>query len=117
MTAEEREVLQAYEKMQQAMIDKDIAMMRELVSEDKTFTHMSGKKQTREEFFEEIRKGILNYYRSDIHDPKITVEGNRAVLEASVTLKARVYGISGSWTLPVNTHFENINGSWIQING
>lgn len=116
MTDEEREVLQAYQTMQQAMIDKDIVMMRSLVSEDKTFTHMSGKKQTREEFFDEIRTGILNYYRSDIHNPEVTVEADKAILKATVTLRARVYGISGSWTLPVNTHFEKRNGSWIQVN-
>lgn len=114
MTKDEMDVLAAYEKMQQAMIDKDIETMRRLVSKDKTFTHMSGKKQTREQFFGEIMDGTLNYYRSDIKDPRITVNGDRARLKASVTLTAKVYGMSGSWTLNTDTEFEKVNGEWIQ---
>ena len=44
---EESAVLAAFEKMQQAMIDKDIDTLTSLVTEDKTFTHMSGKVQTK----------------------------------------------------------------------
>lgn len=116
MTKDEMDVLAAYQKMQQAMIDKDIETMRHLVSKDKTFTHMSGKKQTREQFFGEIMDGTLNYYRSDIQKPVITITGDRANLKASVTLTARVYGMSGSWTLHTDTNFERISGEWIQVN-
>ena len=48
MGAEEFAVLESFEAMQQAMIDKDVDTMRKLTTEDKTFTHMSGKTQTRE---------------------------------------------------------------------
>ena len=72
------DVLAAYQKMQQAMIDKDLETMRSLVHKNKTFTHMSGKKQTREQFFGEIMDGTLNYFRSDIHDPQVTVNNDRA---------------------------------------
>lgn len=116
MTNEEKEVLAAYEKMQQAMIDKNLEMMRSLVTEDKTFTHMSGRTQTREEFFAEIMNGTLNYYRSEIRDPVVTVENDRANLKASVTLTAMVYGMSGSWTLHTDTNFRKINHRWIQCN-
>lgn len=116
MTKDEMDVLAAYEKMQQAMIDKDIATMRALTAVDKTFTHMSGKKQTREQFFGVIMDGTLNYFRSDIHSPRITVDGDRANLKASVTLKAKVYGMSGSWTLSTDTNFRKISGEWIQVN-
>ena len=114
MTQEEIEVLEAYEAMQQAMIDKDVEAMRSLTTEDKTFTHMSGKVQTREEFFGEIADGTLNYFGYEIHDPKVTVEGDIATLTGSTTLNARVYGISGSWTLPTDAHFVKQDGKWIQ---
>ena len=44
------------------MIDKDIDTLNDLVTADKTFTHMSGKVQTKEQFFGEIEDGTLNYY-------------------------------------------------------
>ena len=52
MEQEKQAVMQVFETMQQAMIDKDLDTMRRITAEDKTFTHMSGKTQTREEFFE-----------------------------------------------------------------
>ena len=117
MTAEQRAVLAAFERFQQAMIDKDRETLTSLVTADKTFTHMSGKKQTREEFFREIMDGTLNYYRYQIHDPAVTVRGDAAILKARTTLTAKVYGISGSWTLPTEAHFIRQNGAWIQCDG
>ena len=114
MTEEGQAVLESYEAMQQAMVDKDVEAMRALTTEDKTFTHMSGKVQTREEFFGEIADGTLNYFGYEIHDPYVTIEGDHATLTGSTTLDARVYGASGSWTLPTNAHFVEVDGKWIQ---
>ena len=116
MTNEEKAVLAAFEKMQQAMIDKDVETMLSLVTEDKTFTHMSGLKQTKEEFFGEIADGTLNYYKYVIHDPAVTIDGDKALLTGRTTLTAKVYGMSGSWTLPTNARFIKIGGKWIQCN-
>ena len=116
ITGAEAEVLAAYEAIQQAMIDKDIETLNSLYQDGTTFTHMSGKVQTKAEFFGEIADGTLNYFAYDIHDPQITVDGDEATLTASVTLTAKVYGASGSWTLPVNAHFTKIDGRWIAHN-
>ena len=116
MINDEEKVLAAYEAMQQAMIDKDIAKLDRIVKDGTTFTHMSGKTQTKEEYFGEIADGTLNYYRYKIENGKINVSGNTATLSADVTLTAKVYGTSGSWTLPVNAHFEKINNEWIYTN-
>lgn len=113
MINEEEKVLAVYETMQQAMIDKDIDALDRIVKDDTTFTHMSGKTQTKAEYFGEIANGTLNYYRYKIENCTITVSGNAATLSADVTLTAKVYGMSGSWTLPVNAHFEKINDEWI----
>ncbi len=115
-TDAEAEVLAAYEAIQQAMIDKDIETLDRLYQDGTTFTHMSGKVQTKAEFFGEIADGTLNYFAYDIHDPQITVDGDEAALTASVTLTAKVYGASGSWTLPVNAHFTKTGGQWIAHN-
>ena len=112
----EAEVLAAYETIQQAMIGKDIETLDRLYQDGTTFTHMSGKVQTKAEFFGEIADGTLNYFAYDIHDPQITVDGDEATLTASVTLTAKVYGASGSWTLPVNAHFTKTDGQWIAHN-
>jgi len=59
MINEEEKVLAAYKTMQQAMIDKDINKLDRIVKDGTTFTHMSGKTQTKEEYFGEIADGTL----------------------------------------------------------
>ena len=51
LTAEGKAVLSAFEKFQRAMIDKDMDTLYAMVTPDKTFTHMSGKTQTKEEYY------------------------------------------------------------------
>lgn len=116
MLNEDSKILAAYEAMQQAMIDKDIDKLDQIIKDGTTFTHMSGKTQTKEEYFGEIGDGTMNYYKYIIADCKITLNGDTANLKANVTLTAKVYGMSGSWTLPVNAHFEKINNEWIYTN-
>ena len=116
MPDEQKKVLEAFQRFQQAMIDKDIETLTALVVPDITFTHMSGKTQTKEEFFGEIEDGTLNYYKYELSDPVIMIDGDTATLTGSTTLTAKVYGMSGSWTLPTNAHYIKIDGEWIHCN-
>ena len=86
--------------------------LNEMILDGTTFTHMSGKIQSKDEFLEEIEDGTLNYYKSETNNPVIIVDGNVATLKASVTLTAKVYGSSGTWTLNTNARFEKIEGVW-----
>ena len=113
---EESAVLKAFETMQQAMIDKDMDTLDKVIKDGTIFTHMSGKQQTKAEYFAEIKNGTLNYYGYHIADLHITVNGDRAVLTCTTTLDAKVYGFSGSWDLHTNAYFEKIDGKWIYCN-
>ena len=77
LSDEELAVLYAQAKYCQAMTDADIEVMRELVSEDKTFTHMSGLQQ---------------YFTIGIADPVIMVDGDMAQLTYTSVLNANAYG-------------------------
>ena len=99
MTTEERGVYSAYKTINNAMIQKDRAAMERYFDENLTFTHMSGKKQTREEFIGEIMDGTLNYFKVDTKDYSISVDGDTAQMKVTHSLTAKVYGISGCWTM------------------
>lgn len=99
MTTEEKEVYSAYEAINNAMIEKDRTAMERYFDKNLTFTHMSGKKQTREEFIGEIMDRTLNYFKVDTKDYSIIVDGDTAQMKATHTLTAKVYGISDSWTM------------------
>ena len=115
MTTEEKEVYSAYETINKAMIEKDRAAMERYFDENLIFTHMSGKKQTREEFIGEIMDGTLNYFKVDTKDYSISVDGDTAHMKVTHTLTAKVYGISGSWTLSGETTYKKRNGIWVRI--
>ena len=116
ITNAQKDILETYERFEQAMVDKDIDTLYNLVTADKTFTHMSGKTQTKEEFFGEIEDGTLNYYSYKLNNPVVTVDGNTATLTGSTTLEANVYGASGTWTLKTDQHFVKQDGRWLLAN-
>lgn len=76
LNEDELSVLYRQAEYCQAMTDADIDTLRSIVSADKTFTHMSGKTQSREEYFADIADGRLNYYKIGIESPVITVNGD-----------------------------------------
>ncbi len=115
MTTEEKEVYSAYEAINNAMIKKDRVVMERYFDENLTFTHMSGKKQTREEFIGEIMDGTLNYFKVDTKDYSIRVDGDTAHMKVTHTLTAKVYGISGSWTLGGENTYKKRNGIWVRV--
>ena len=116
LSNEEEIVLNRYKEMEQAMVDKDIDKLNHIVKDGTTFTHMSGKTQTKEEYFEDIRSGALDYQVYTIENPKVTIEGNKAILKARVTLTANAYGAQGSWPFNVSAYFEKVDGEWLYTN-
>lgn len=116
LTEEQMEILLLQAQYCQAMTDADMDTMRELVSEDMTYTHMSGKTQTREEYFADIEKGRLNYYTIGIENPVIEVDVDTATIEYTSVLNANAYGARGTFRMSGIHHYEKRDGSWILIN-
>ena len=113
LTSNQEEVLERFIEFQYAMIEKDLEKLNEILDDSYTLRHMSGKTQTKEEYIDEIMDGTLNYYKSTINTPIIIIcEKDKAILEADVTLDAKVYGIKGIWTLHSEQTLERINDEW-----
>lgn len=115
MTTEEKEVYAAYVAINNTMIEKDRAAMELYFDKKLIFTHMNGKKQTREEFIGAIMDGTLNYFKVDTKDYSIIVDGDTAHMKVTHTLTAKVYGISGSWTLGEENTYKKRNGIWVRV--
>lgn len=117
LNAEEFSVLYRQAEYCQAMTEANIVKMREIVSEDMTFIHMSGKQQTREEYFSDIARGRLNYFTIGIESPLIAVEGNKASITFTSVLNANAYGARGTFRMRGTHYYEMIDGLWIAVNG
>ena len=112
---EEQNVYASYVAINTAMIEKDRAAMEGYFDEKLIFTHMSGKKQTRKEFIGEIMDGTLNYFKVDTKDYSISVDGDTAHMNVTHTHTAKVYGISGSWTMSGENTYKKRNGIWVRV--
>ena len=109
-------VLYAQARYCQAMTDADLDTMRELVSEDMVFTHMSGKQQTREEYFADVADGSLDYFTIGIADPVIRVDGEKGQITYKSVLDADAYGARGTFYMRGTHHYEKRDGAWIAVN-
>ena len=116
LNAEELAVLYAQARYCQAMTDADIETMRELVSEDVIFTHMSGMQQTREEYFADVANGRLRYFTIGIENPVIKADGNKAQITYTSVLNANAYGARGTYRMSGTHHYEKRDGAWISVN-
>lgn len=117
LNEEELAVLYAQARYCQAMTDADINTMRELVSEDLVYTHMSGKQQNREEYFADVADGSLDYFTIGIVDPEIRVDGNKAQITYTSVLNANAYGARGTYRMKGTHHYEKRDSAWIVVNG
>jgi hypothetical protein len=117
LTDGELSVLYVQARYCQAMTDADIDVMRQIVSEDMTFTHMSGLKQTREEYFADIADGRLRYFTIGIEDPVIRVDGGKATVTFTSVLNANAYGARGTYRMKGMHRYELRGGEWIAVNG
>ena len=116
MKSSEQDVYATYEAINEAMIKKDRATLERLLDKDLTFTHMSGKVQTRKEFLDEIMDGTLNYYKIETKSYDIQMQGDSlARMSVTHTLTAKVYGSSGAWTMDADYTYEKRGDTWVRI--
>jgi len=116
LTKEDLSALYQAARYCQAMTDKDIDTMREIVSEDMVFVHMSGIRQTREEYFADVADGSLTYYTIGMADPVIEIDGDHAIVTYTSILNANAYGARGTFRMKGSHHYENRDGAWIAVN-
>ena len=100
----------------QAMTEADIDTMREIVSEDMTFTHMSGMKQTREAYFADVADGSLTYYAIGMENPVVAVNGDMATVTYTAALTANAYGARDTFRMKGTHYYQRIDGEWIAVN-
>ena len=116
MSGEQIEGLYQQARYCQAMTDADIVTMRELVPEDMTFTHMSGRQQTREEYFADVEDGSLRYFTIGIDSPVVEVDGDTASVTYTSVLNANAYGARGTYRMSGTHWFEKRQDKWLLSN-
>ncbi len=111
--SDEEQIVAAYQKMQDAVVNKDTDYLRSVMGD--TVRHITGKTQTIDEWLSDVENERMKYYSIKIEKPVVVINGNTAKLTCTNVIDARIYGSRGIWRLSGSASFKKIDGSWIQI--
>ena len=104
----------AYIRMYDGMIAKDEATLREALDDSFVLVHMTGMRQSREEFINAILNGTLNYYSAEHENMPVEISSDgTAVLTGQSYVAAAVFGGGKSnWRLQQKCSLKKIGGTW-----
>lgn len=116
LSAEEQAVLYQQARYCQAMTEADTETMMEITSSDMIFTHMSGRQQTRDEYFADIEDGDLQYFTIGIENPVVNISDNYASVSYTSVLNANAYGARGTYRIDGIHWYEKQGENWVACN-
>ena len=116
LSADERAVLYQQARYCQAMTEADTETMTEITSLDMIFTHISGRQQTRKEYFADIADGNLQYFTIGIENPVVNINGSYASVSYTSVLNANAYGARGTYRIDGTHWYEKQDENWIACN-
>ena len=106
-------IKEIYRQYWKCMISKDASGLHSLMSEDYYLMHMTGVKQSVDEFISGLLNGTFNYYSADHDDIQVTVNGTSATMIGKSKVMAAVYGGGKHrWRLRGDFTLRNEQGNW-----
>ena len=81
-----------YRQYWKCMISKDEAGLRAIMGDDYYLMHMTGARQSADEFIKGLMDGTFNYYSADHDNIQVSVNGNTATMIGKSKVLAAVYG-------------------------
>lgn len=110
---DEQQIKDQYRAFYRSAINKDSAGMEAALDESFHLTHMTGMRQSREEYIRYILRGTMNYYSEEPVNLEVQVTDNSATLLAQSRVEAAVFGGGRhTWRLQLNMMAEKNNGVW-----
>ena len=112
MTDKEK-IMRLYQEMYLAMINKNQAVLERIHDDSFVLFHMTGMKQTKNEYISAIIGGTLNYYSAVHNDMEVAVSGDTAKLTGKSKVTAAVFGGGKrTWRLQLDFELVRKNGEW-----
>ena len=106
-------IREAYIRMYEGMITKDEAILRDVLDDSFVLVHMTGMRQSREEFINAVLDGTLNYYSAEHEHMHVEIITDTAVLTGQSYVAAAVFGGGRSnWRLKQKCSFKKVDGTW-----
>ena len=113
MTDDRARIEQLYREYWRCMIEKDVDGLRAMMAKDYFLMHMTGTRQSADEFLRGLRRGTFRYFSAEHDEIAVTVHGDTAEMVGKSRVEAAVYG-SGKhlWRLRGDFTLRKENGAW-----
>lgn len=111
--SDKEEIIACYKAMYDGEIRKDIQYLGQVLDESYVLVHMTGTRMNRQEYFDAILDGTLNYYWCEHERLTVTISEDRAEMIGDTKVEAAVYGGSKHiWPLRLKCEFVKKEGGW-----
>lgn len=99
-----------------ASINKDLNILNEILADNYVLIHMTGMKQSKQDYINSVKNGELKYYESKHESIDIIINGNKAKVIGKTKTLASPFGMSKSWwKLRQDLIVEKIDGNWLIV--
>lgn len=110
---DENEIREAYMRMYDAMIAKDEKVLQEVLDDTFVLVHMTGMRQSKDDFIESVLNGTLNYYSAKHENIPVEINGDTAVLTGQSYVAAAVFGGGRhNWHLQQKCSLKKTSDGW-----
>ena len=111
--SDEEQIKELYRSYWNYMIDKNAEGLRDLMAGDYYLRHMTGVKQSVDEFLKGLLNGTFNYYSAEHDEIIVNINGDTATMIGKSRVLATVYGGGkNSWRLQGDFTLRKENGNW-----
>lgn len=112
-SGEEARIEEEYVRLYEGMVKKDRTVLSEVLAPSFELMHMTGMKQSKDEFIEAVMDGTLNYYSAGHEKVQVQLAGETASLIGDSAVEAAVFGGGrGTWKLRLTTKLVKTDGNW-----
>lgn len=111
----EKDILSIFQQIHHAMVQKDTSALGKILDNNYTLTHITGYKQSKQEWLDQIQDEQMRYFDIQLGTPTITSDGNTATIHCDTDIDARIYGMRNLWRLHMEMHFEQREKIWVPI--
>lgn len=111
--ADEETLLRLERERYDAMINKDTERLNQLLAEDFALVHITGYRQSKAEWLEQITSGEMAYHKVEEVSADVTITGDKATIVTRNHVTATIYGSRNTWPLESTTTYERRNGTWV----
>jgi ketosteroid isomerase-like protein len=112
MNEDEQRILAIYQRIDDAMVNKDTEALENILDNNYILVHMTGYRQSKQEWLEQIENEEMRYFKTIPQKTEITIAGKTAVLICDTRIDARIYGFRNTWSMTFKMQFEKRGEKW-----